>query len=278
MPDTNADQIAYWNESGGPVWVALQTLLDRQLAPFSDEVIRVLQPREGEQVLDVGCGCGATSLLLAERVGAGGGVLGVDISAPMLDVARNAASARGARCVSFREADAESADLGRNVFDAVFSRFGVMFFADPVAAFRNIRQAAKPGGRLGFVCWRRIEDNPWMNAPLAAALPYLPPIAPADPLAPGPFAFADGDRLRGILHDAGFTGIAIERFDTQIGGNTLDDSLRLAVGMGPLGKALRENLAARPQATEAVHRVLQNHKTPDGIFLGASTWTAIARA
>jgi SAM-dependent methyltransferase len=271
MASTDEDWITYWNESGGAVWVALQSLLDKQLAPLGEEVMRSLDLKAGEHVLDVGCGCGDTSLRLAERVGPGGAVLGVDVSAPMLAVARRAAEASGSGA-AFRVADAGSDDLGEHVFDAVFSRFGVMFFADPAAAFSNIRASIKPGGRLGFVCWRQLDDNAWMNAPLRAAAAHLPAPPESDPLAPGPFAFADGDRVRRILADAGFSAIKVRRFDTAVGGNSLEDSLRLALGMGPLGKLLRENPEARPKASEAVRRLLEGYATPDGILLPASVW------
>ena len=184
----NTAQIEHWNTRAGQTWVKFQEALDRQVEPLGLAAMTTLQPKEGEHILDIGCGCGQTSVDLARLVGATGSVLGVDISQPMLEVAqRRPLPARNLHVI-FEQLDAQSGDLGHERFDAVFSRFGVMFFSDPVAAFVNIRKALKPAGRLAFVCWRPLEQNPWMHAPLDAALPLLPPLPPPDPTAPGPFA------------------------------------------------------------------------------------------
>jgi ubiquinone/menaquinone biosynthesis C-methylase UbiE len=140
----------------------------------------VLCPGEGEHIIDIGCGCGQTSLALAARVRPTGSVVGVDISEPMLDVALRRPRSADLQVV-FRKLDAQTGDLGHGFFDAAFSRFGVMFFSDPVVAFANIRASLKLDGRLAFVCWRPLDENPWMQAPLQAALPLLPPVAPPDP-------------------------------------------------------------------------------------------------
>jgi ubiquinone/menaquinone biosynthesis C-methylase UbiE len=143
--------------------------LERQIEPLGLEAIRALAPAPGERILDVGCGCGQTSLELASRVTAVGAVIGPDISVPMLEVARARPVSADAAVPDFRQVDAQTGDLGEGVFDAVFSRFGVMFFSDPVAAFTNLRKALKPGGRLAFVCWRPFQENLWMRAPMEAA-------------------------------------------------------------------------------------------------------------
>src|SRR5690606_29155530 len=157
-----------------------------------------------------------------------GQVLGADISAPMLEVARErAAQATGAQ-VSFLQADAQTHAFPKGGFDLAFSRFGVMFFDDPAAAFRNIGAALRPGGRLAFVCWRPMLENAWMATPLFAALPLLPPLPPPDPTAPGPFAFADPDRVQAILGEAGFEAIDIQAHDQPIGGNDLDETVAMA--------------------------------------------------
>jgi ubiquinone/menaquinone biosynthesis C-methylase UbiE len=195
----NAAQAEFWNQTAGTTWVQLQDQLDRQIEGVGLEAMRALSPGPGECVLDVGCGCGQTTLELAARVGETGAVTGVDISTPMLEVARARPVPVGAARPQFRELDVQTGDLGRAAFDAAFSRFGVMFFAGPAAAFTNIRAALRPGGRLAFVGWRSVAENPMMSAPVAAAAPFLPPMPPSDPTAPGPFAFADSDRVRGIL-------------------------------------------------------------------------------
>ena len=235
----NAAMAEYWNEAMGPVWVELQVQLDRQTQPLGAPAIDALALQPGQRVLDIGCGCGQSTWEMAERVTPGGMAMGVDISAPMLDVARHRPHAAGVRA-EFRQVDVQAGDLGPGGYDAAFSRFGVMFFDDPTAAFANIRQSLKPSGRVTFVCWRTYDDNPIMRAPAEAAAPFLPLAEPADPTAPGPFAFADPDRVRGILRSAGLTDIAIEPFDTRVGGADLDEALALALRIGPLPRALSQ--------------------------------------
>jgi SAM-dependent methyltransferase len=272
-PAANAAQIDYWNAQAGDTWARFQDRLDRQLDPLGLAAIEALGPRTGEQILDIGCGCGHSTLQLAARVWPGGEAVGVDISRPMLDVAERRATS-GAR---FLERDAQTDDLGAGAFDAVFSRFGVMFFSDPAAAFANIRKALKPGGRLAFVCWRPYEDNPWMREPMEAAQRYLPPSEPRDPIAPGPFAFADADRVRSILKDAGFIGVSMDPFDARIGGGTVDESLELAFKVGPLGAALRENPQYADQVRDAVRAAMTPYDTPSGLRMPAAVWIVTAR-
>ena len=200
----NAAQIDYWNTVASETWARFQEQLDRQVEPLGLAAMDALAPSDGEHVIDIGCGCGQTSLALASRVAPTGTVVGVDISKPMLEVARRRPRPIASSALTFRQLDAQTDDLGRVVFDAAFSRFGVMFFSDPVAAFANIKASLKPSGRLAFVCWRSLAENPWMQAPLQAALPFIPPVTPPDPTAPGPFAFADADRVRTILIKAEF--------------------------------------------------------------------------
>jgi SAM-dependent methyltransferase len=179
--------------------------------------------------------------------------------------------------VVFRQLDAQTGDLGQGVFDAAFSRFGVMFFNDSVGAFANIRVSLKPGGRLAFVCWRALAENPWMQAPLQAALPLLPPVAPPDPTAPGPFAFADASRVRSILSQAGFVSVTISPFDTLIGGEDVEQALRLALRLGPLGRALREHPALEDDVAVAVRDTLSKYVTPSGVLMPAAVWIVLAR-
>ena len=247
-PAANAAQIDYWNTTAGQIWATHQEQLDRQIEPLGLEAIRALAPSAGERIIDIGCGCGQTTVARARGVPA------------------------GAATPDFREVDAQTADLGAGLFDAVFSRFGVMFFSDPVAAFGNLRKALKPGGRLSFVCWRAFQDNLWMRAPMAAALPLLPPSAPMDPLAPGPFAFADPDRVRTILADAGFTDVRLAAFDTLIGGSSIDQTVDLAFRVGPLGAALRENPDRAADVAGAVRQAIAPYDTPGGVLMPAAVW------
>jgi len=276
-PAANAAQIDYWNAVAGQTWVQFQEQLDRQIAPLGHAAQRALSVKAGERVLDVGCGCGQSTLELAATVGAAGSVTGVDISQPMLGVARARPIPPGAVTPIFRETDAQSGDLGKGAFDAVFSRFGVMFFSDPAAAFANIRAALKPGGRLAFVCWRPLKENPWMSAPMAAALPLLPPQPAMDPLAPGPFAFADADRVKAILDNAGFTAVDIAPFDARIGGGSIEETVNLTFRVGPLGAALRDQPGLAGAVGERIREVLKPFDTPGGVLMPAAVWITTAR-
>ena len=271
----NVAQQAYWNEAVGPTWVEQQVPLDRQLEPLGRRAMEALALKPGERVLDIGCGAGATSLQLAEIVGPAGAVVGADISRPLLGVARGRSKAAN---VSFVEADAQAYPFEAASFDAIFSRFGVMFFVDPTAAFTNLRRALKPGGRLGFVCWRTPPENPIMTAPMLAAAPFVGmPAPPADPFAPGPFAFADAERVKGILTAAGFQEVAHTPVEMKIGGGDLDATLALALKVGPLGALLRDNPDKREAAVGAVRDVLAAHQGPDGVKLDSATWVVTAR-
>ena len=274
----NATQEEYWNGRAGETWVELQRLLDMELGPLGREAQAALDPQPGDQVLDIGCGTGETSLDLAAATAPGGAVLGVDISRTLLDIATRRAADQGLKA-RFEVADAQTSDFGGERFDAAFSRFGVMFFADPAAAFANIRKALKPGGRIAFVCWRPPAENPLMTAPFKAAEHLIPPMPPSDPLAPGPFAFADPERVRRILDGAGFGQVAIRPFDAKVGGWTPEEALIVAQRVGPLGTILRENPELRPKVLDAVADELQRHTGADGkVRMGAAVWIVTAAA
>jgi SAM-dependent methyltransferase len=274
----NADQIAYWNAAAGETWAALQDRLDAQIQPLGARALAALAPAAGERVIDIGCGCGQTTLALAGLVGPGGSVLGVDISRPMLEVARRRLGQAGAAQAAVIEADAQTHAFAPGGADAAFSRFGVMFFADPVAAFANIRAGLKSGGRLVFVCWRPLPLNPWMLVPMLAALQHVPPPPMPDPLAPGPFAFADAERVRAILGEAGFADIDISPHDQPIGAGDLDQAVTTALKLGPLGALLREQPDKAPLVVDAVREALSAHMGPDGVRLDSATWIVQARA
>lgn len=275
-PAPNAGQIAYWNEQAGPTWAQLQEPLDRQLAPLGGRAIEVLAPKPGERILDIGCGAGAASLELARAVAPGGSVLGVDISHPLLEVARHRAEAvEGA---TFLEADAQTYPFEPASFDGAYSRFGVMFFADPPAAFANIRRALKPGGRLAFVCWREPRLNPAMTLAMAAAQQIVEPPPPPEKGAPGPFAFADPDRVRAVLAGGGFEDVAVTPFEAKIGPGNLDVTMGLLMRVGPLGALLREHPDKRDLVLETVRAAIAPHDGPDGVKLDSATWIVTARA
>ena len=272
----NAEQIKYWNEVSGPKWVALNDFVDAQLAPLGVQAMDRAGIEPGAHVLDVGCGCGNTTMELARRVGPSGRVTGIDISSVMLERARATAHAAGLSHVHFENADAQTFRFPPRSFHLVFSRFGIMFFAHPEDAFANLRSALRPGGRVTFVCWRSIQQNAWMLVPLMAAAQHiaLPP-APA-PNAPGPFSFADDRRVRSVLTGAGFADITVEPLDTTLsigGGLTLDQTVDLLLQMGPLGAAMREaGGTARPLVAAAVRDAVASFATPQGVRLQAAAW------
>lgn len=275
----NAEQIRYWNEQSGPKWVARQAALDQQLAPLGTAVADRLAVAAGERVVDVGCGCGESTLDLARRVGPSGRVLGVDISEPMLARARE--RAEGLEQVTLRQADAQAHAFPAAAFDVVYSRFGVMFFADPVAAFRNLRGALRGGGRLGFVCWQALWENPWMTVPLqaVAGLVQMPPPPPPD--APGPFAFADRERVTGILEGAGFADVAFEELRpllTIAGGGDAERAAAFAMEIGPAAFALRDaDPAVRPRVQAAIAEAFGPYEGPNGVALPGAAWVVTAR-
>lgn len=235
----NAQQSTHWNDAAGKTWVELQPILDRVLAPFARLVIDAGYPGEGGSVLDIGCGAGATTLAMARRVGAGGRCVGLDISQALASAAGSRAQAEGAANASFMAGDAQVHAFEPQSFDAVISRFGVMFFDDPLAAFANIRHAAKHGGKLAFVAWRSPAENGFMTAASRAAAPFLPPAPPPDPDAPGQFAFADDAKVKRILEASGWSSIEVERADVacEISEGEL---MTYVTRMGPVGAALRD--------------------------------------
>jgi SAM-dependent methyltransferase len=271
----NEDQIKFWNEKAGQNWTILQARMDANMAAIGDAALAFAQAKPGMAVLDVGCGTGVTSLALAE---AGAKVTGVDISKPMLALARERAAEAGLS-ISFVEADASVYSFAPE-FDLIFSRFGVMFFDAPVAAFANMRQALKPGGRIAFVCWRTPQENPWASAPLMAAKPFLPQQPPPDPLAPGPFSFADPKRLEDTLRQSGFSDIRIEKLDSVM---TVGTDLALAASqtlqIGPLSRAVGEvDESARAAIVKAVQEALARFVRPDGeIAPAAACWLVAAQ-
>ncbi len=281
MPERpNADQIAEWNGLLGERWAAQQREIEGIVAPFGAAALQAAAAQPGERVIDIGCGCGDTTFALAQAVGAQGAVLGIDISQPMLAVARARAADAELAQLAFAEADASAADLPGDC-DLLFSRFGVMFFDQPVAALARLRRALRAGGRCVFVCWRAPRDNPWAMAPLAAARAALGVTQPpADPLAPGPFAFADDVRLHGLLTDAGFSAIELRRFDAPVSmGASPRRAAEAALKVGPVMRFLREvGDDHAPAITEAIERALEPLAGADGqVRLAGSTWIVSAR-
>ncbi len=283
MTEKNADQIADWKGQSGERWVTYQARLDAMLAVFGQAAIEAAAPAMGERVLDVGCGAGASSLDLAARVGAGGHVLGVDISEPLIGRAR--ALAPQDTPALFQVADASSTELPQGAFDILFSRFGVMFFDDPTAAFTHMRRALKPGARVAFVCWRGMAENDWVRLPMGAMKGILPPMTPPGPDAPGPFSFGDQGRVARILTVAGFTDVAITPFDASIPfgkGETrdaaLDDAVKMTLEVGPLARSLADQPDdIRARASAAVHAVFAGCPGERSVMIDGAAWIVTAR-
>jgi SAM-dependent methyltransferase len=272
----NADQVASWNGLAGQRWTERQQFLDRLLAPVSGALFAAIELKPGAHVLDIGCGSGDTTLELARRVGPGGRVSGLDISAPLLARARERTPS-GAP-VSFVEGDATLYPFAHGDADLVFSRFGVMFFADPVRAFANIRVGLKSGARLCFACWR--DPNPWSGLPFQAVAPLLPPQPPADPNAPGPGAFAEEGKVARILGSAGFTSVDARPvdlvFDTGAGGG-IDAAVMFALEIGPASRALAGQPAnVRAAAETAGRATLVPFVKGDRVDMDAAIWLVTA--
>ena len=278
--DQNADQIAYWNGPGGQRWAGRQAAQDILLAPVADVLIDRATPTAGERVIDIGCGSGATTIAFAQKVGSSGHVLGVDVSGPMLERARQ--SAPKDLPVEFVLADATIYPFPSASFDLLASRFGVMFFADPAKSFANMRKALRPSGRLTFACWREPRENPWMMAPLQAVYKHVPKLPQQGPEDPGPFAFASEARVHRILGEAGFGGIAMEpcplSLDIAIG-RGLEAAVQSALEIGPASRALEGQPAElRAAAANSIRDVLAPLVKGDAVPLPASIWIVTARA
>lgn len=272
-PTGNAGQVAYWNGPQGKIWAKEQEKRDRDHAPMTQAGLALAAPQPGERVLDIGCGSGTTTLKLAALVAPAGEAIGIDISGPMLAVARRRAAEIKASA-RFIEADATDYAFEPESFDLAFSQFGVMFFADPAASFRNIHRAMKKDGRLIFVCWRHPFENPWSAVPETAARPFLPPAPPASPDAPGRYSFANPDRVKSVLLQAGFHAVALEKFDTRIHlGNTPEEAASSSIDSGPLLRTLADvDEATREKVRTAVTARLAQELGPGGVYLTAGVW------
>ena len=275
----NDEQIKHWNSEESGHWVAHQERYDGMLAPFVDRLIAAAHLGRDNRVLDVGCGCGATTLTAGSSVPSGSAV-GVDISAPMLEVASRRATKATLSNVSFVEGDAQTHSFVAGGFDVVISRFGVMFFDDPEAAFKNLAASMAPGGRMAFVCWQEMAQNPFVLVPgvaLAEHVP-LPDLGPSG--APGMFALADPVRIRSILTDAGLEEVSVKPLSEEIllgGGGSLDDAVQF-LRYGGMGRAVLDGVddATQDQVEFAVSEALAPYLTSDGVRIGCAAWLVSA--
>ncbi|MBV8936073.1 MAG: class I SAM-dependent methyltransferase [Alphaproteobacteria bacterium] len=237
---TNAAQLEYWNNVAGPRWVGLAGYVEKRVERVNDLLLARSAVRPGEKALEVGCGTGAATMPLAEAVGETGEVVGIDISEPMLSAARLRISQRDRRNVTLLRGDAQVYSFPPDRFDLIASRFGVMFFADPIAAFQNLLGATRPRGRLCFACWAPLEENRHWLIPYEVALRHLGPPAPKPPREPGPLAFSEPDYVRSVLEAAGYGHIEIRRETPDIIGASPAEEAEHACIMGPSGRLIEE--------------------------------------
>jgi SAM-dependent methyltransferase len=274
----NEDQRSRWNGIDGEYWTSQQDRLDRTLAPVTGPLLAFAAPRAGSTVIDVGCGCGATTIELARAVGSSGRVVGIDLSEPMLALAgARLREFPNATCLPGDAAEVQLRDLGAEL---IVSRFGVMFFGDPVAAFANLRTGLASGGRLRFACWRPIKENPWLQIPLHAVYEHAPRLPKPDPEEPGPFAFGDTARVMRILTAAGFTEPSFTPLDIQMdiaAGGTLEDAVIQSSAMGPAKRALADQPEdIRAASMAAIRRALTPFASAAGVSLPGAVWLVAA--
>ena len=274
----NADQREYWNSDEGAIWVRDEARYDEMLAPFATALLDAASPAHDAAILDVGCGTGATTLAAA-RLASAGTTTGIDISQPMVNGARRRAEREGVTNVVFEVCDAQAEPIPATP-NLVVSRFGVMFFEDPVAAFTNLHGAIAPGGRVAFVCWQPLLVNEWMTVPALAVAEHVPLPDPPPPGTPGPFSFGDADLVRGVLTGAGFADVAVVPFQASLllgGVGSVEDAVSFLrnTGMG------RNLLGAAPAAVvdaalAGVRDALAPHHDGEGVRLNAATWIVTA--
>ena len=274
--ETHDEQKALWNGRAGCAWVEAKDALDRMFTPFEDLLVQQIPAGSGRSVLDVGCGTGATTLALARRTGPSGRAVGIDISEPMITLARQRAESEGS-AAAFLVADAQTHVFEPASFDLVTSRFGVMFFSDPVAAFANLRTSLRPGGALAAIAWRGAAENPFMTTAERAAAPLLPDMPPRRPDGPGQFAFADRGKVTGILSESGWAEVGIEPLDVTctLPAAELD---RYVTRLGPLGLALQDaDEATRSRVIDTVREAFRPFAHGDEIRYPAACWMVRAR-
>jgi SAM-dependent methyltransferase len=281
MDDTNPqagdEQARLWNGSAGRAWVDTQATLDRLFQPFEDLLVEAASARPGSRVLDVGCGTGSTTLAFARLHGAEAGCVGIDISEPMIAVARNRAEREGSPA-SFICANAQTHAFEPASFDSIMSRFGVMFFDDPARAFANLRTVARDNAELRFIAWRSAAENPFMTTAERAAAPLLPNLPARRPDAPGQFAFGDKRRVHAILEESGWAGIEIQPIDVPC---TMHEKELLGYlsRLGPVGNVLQQaDEHMRAQVIDTVRAAFEPFVHGDEVRLTAACWMVVARA
>lgn len=281
---TNQDTefVRFWNDVLAPKFIKFKHVLVDGLTHHSEAVFPDLPVREGDKVLDVGCGFGDTAIKLAGIVGPKGQVVGIDCCDAFLDFARNDAATKAVGNVTFERGDAEIA-LPVNAFDFVFARFGTMFFTNPVAAMRNMRLALMPGGRMVHIVWRDRGDNPWLSMAKDVVLQFLPPPGEdAQTCGPGPFSMANEEMVRGMMTAAGYSDIVFKRVDAPVLiGKNVEDAIAFQLALGPAGEVFREAGAKGEEKRDEIGAALKEAllaqvATQEGIVMNSSSWVISA--
>jgi ubiquinone/menaquinone biosynthesis C-methylase UbiE len=278
----NAREVQYWNSAQTRAWADEYEVIDRLFAGLTRVALDHAAPKLGERVIDIGCGSGTTVLELAARVGPTGYVLGADVSKPSVEKARERIAAAGVQQAEITLCDVSTHTFPANSFDLVFSRFGVMFFTDPVAAFANIHKAMKSDGRLAVAVFRTPQENKWATAALAAVRHLLPPITPPGPEDPGQFSWADAARVHRILETAGFQDISLTPHDPEMplaGRGGAAEAASFMSRVGPVVRAMSDaSEQRRKEVRAALEAFFKIHEGPKGIVLPGAVWVITARA
>jgi SAM-dependent methyltransferase len=272
-------QRAFWNSEATRRWVTEQTRIDRLMVEVTEAALVAAAPKPRESILDIGCGTGTTTLRMAEAVGPEGRVLGIDLSEQQLELARQRIAAAGVDNVELVLDDATTHRLPLETFDLGFTRFGVMFFADPIAAFRNIRTAMKPSGRLLLTVFRAAPENPWATGVVATIRHLVPPTPILGPEDPGQFSWSDPTRVRRILGDAGFHDIVLKPLDLSfhLGAET-SEAAEFATFVGQGARMLQgqpDEIVRTARA--AMQAFFKQHESPNGVSLPGALWLVSAR-
>tara|TARA_B110000438_G_scaffold45272_1_gene45340 strand:- start:101 stop:946 length:846 start_codon:yes stop_codon:yes gene_type:complete len=280
MEDKNIKQKQFWSGAGGDVWVDKQREMDIMLNPLGERVIQGLDLKEETKILDIGCGCGATTLEIAKLVNQGE-VIGVDISEPMLERATQTASDMALTNISYQVKDVQVDEMPNKYFDIAFSRFGVMFFEDPFEAFNNINHSLKDDGQLSFVCWQHASLNPWQSLSIQVIKEFLDLPAPA-PKSPGPFAFEDKSYINEILTESGFRDIEIKDNQEDIvmfSGKSIREACEDYLTINPVVTEMLKNSPTelREEILEALIGKFSDFHNNEGLLFPSATWIVTAK-
>ena len=278
MKIINQEQKEFWNEKKGKIWVSLESNIDKMLGPLGHHAIKILNPKSGEKILDIGCGTGSTSQSLSKLVGENGLITGIDISEPILRFAKNQLENRNIKNIDFIQEDAQTFNLSNFNYDAIFSRFGIMFFEDPFFAFKNIKKSLNSKGRITFICWSTREENDWITLSSKVASQFLELPPKNNPREPGPFAFEEYSYIKEILTKSGWKNINIKNHkENIIVGKTLDHAAAFLSKMGPMSVPFENsNEKTKAKVIEALKECYSKYLIPKGVEFHFSTWIVSA--